>query len=315
MSAAWTMPPALRELFPTGQTLSAKLSMIAQGMRAEVMLAERGLHGDRLVLLPAFAAAHPERDTSDGDRIALIQWSTGPVLLGFSELESTWRISDSVLATATGRATIVLEEMDLGGLRFAEGTRVRTRRVHGAGGVRRELEAVRNEGRAASIELLRALTNFTRRAVERAGVRVYREITGTTSSEQSVIDQIEEETIVDVLLYGDSSDDASTLLRLIRRSAASDVLATKSAAAYISAAVWSGAETEVRRKIGDPHAGRVIRRIARQIASRDAGEVLKAYRIARPGQSIGLSRIEAALSAGSSATAHQHYLDEIEGDS
>jgi len=314
MSGAFVMSPSLREVFPTGKTLSAKLTAVAVGMQAEAMLAELPevpAAGATLIALPAFAAAHPEADAEKGDRLALIQWAGGVVHLATGDAELAWRIQDSRLPDVRGAARLSSGQLDLASLELTDGTQARARFVAGPTALRSALARWSSDGRAATIELLKACLPYTYRNVEQAGVRIHREITESPSTTTSVIDQIEVETICDLLLYGDDDTKDSLVLRLIRRCASSDVLAKKLPATYISAAIYSGAETEVRRHIGDPHQGRVIRRIARQIRSRDVQTVLAAVRAARPNLQIGVGQVDAALSAGASVAAYQRYLSEF----
>lgn len=315
------MRDSVRQLFPTGRSLTVMLSTISQGMAATALLDELPEVGDgSVVTLPQFSI----REYDGAESVNRIQWDGEDgrtVRLVGAGIERTlrWRVQDSTLPELRGvlRVTpsvaghlIVGDLPPMVGLITSNSANINPAAVAftGPSRLRRELTQISRGGREQLFAMISLLTPYAREAVHSASMRVHREIHGLDAGDAAarhVIDELEREVVQDDLLYGEKQSD-SVAIRLVRRVAATDATVCKSVAAYISVALWSGAETKVRARIGDPHLGRVIRRLARQLrqldpsAHVDAQSVLDAYKQAYPQQPVGLSRIMDALTAGSS---------------
>jgi hypothetical protein len=319
-----TMSSNIRESFPTGRTLAATLTGTARFVAAEKMLES---HIDlpvfgTVVALPQFAIVEFE----GREAINRIQWDAGMcvhVVSDDADLTLHWKIEDSSLPTQTGTFRVVPApgggHTSAGDLpRLAPGTEPRLIAGISSAAMRRHLSSGRDEGKVEMFSLVMFLLPYVRQSVESAARRVYREIHDVPSAPDAtvipVIDQVESDIVVDKILYGEEGQDCSMMTRLLRRVAATDAVVKKSVMQFISTAIWSSAETHVRAYIGDPHAGRVIRRLARLICSAEPHVVLAAYREAYPNAQMGLARIRAALTSGATIGAQQVAYDRSDGE-
>jgi hypothetical protein len=117
-----------------------------------------------------------------------------------------------------------------------------------------------------------------------------------------VIDVADAESIQTNILYGSDGDDKSLALTLIQRCLEGNAFDRVDPELYVRRWMFSTAESAIRRHIGDPHIGRTIRQVAREIDSDDPVVVREEFAKRFPKKSLGVSRTEAALSAASRAT-------------
>ena len=302
---------SIRVLLPTGRDLTSQLSQISVGTAAQELLSRDGqLQEGAIVALPQFLI----RDYQGSESVNRFQWDCPTVVHVPSGKSATlrWKVEDSSLDELSGTITVTSssEFTEIGSAGDAlPAEAVTDTSVISDSHARRVLKGLVRTGNDTTFALLRALTPYAREAVHAASLRVYREINGLDLKDRAahVIDQVEQETVVDELMLG-AERDGSVGLRLIRRTANTNVTVRKSVVLYIATALWTGAETKVRAHIGDPHMGRVIRRLARQMQTLTPTEpvapedVLEAYREQYPEQQIGITRIVDALTAG--ATVH-----------
>lgn len=329
------MRDAVRRYFPTGRNLATLLTHVSRGMAADAILDAGDLPDDEvaIVMLPQFAI----RSFEGSESVNRIQWDerTIAVVRYGQTREISWQVEDSSLPTLTGTLTVTVGDtgavitgeqppllnLTIAGNDTATGADVAGSRtvspiepsaviVYSGHELGRHLRKISEHGRAQMFALATLLTPYARDAVNRASMRVHREIHAGDAVEAAVghiIDEIERESVLDQLMLGTRQTD-SVVIRLIRRVAATDITVRKSVMQVMATAIWSGAETQVRAHIGDPHLGRVIRRLARQlddltgVATVDATNVLEAYKREFPDQRVGLGRIIDALTAG--ATVH-----------
>lgn len=146
--------------------------------------------------------------------------------------------------------------------------------------------------------------------VQIASSGVLHEIFDTGEGEDSlvggVIDVVEAEQIVDELLYGKEGED-SIFIRIAHRVAGDLRDGSGDPWAWVQRNLRSASESAVRRLIGDPAAGRKIRRVHRALGEDSTlDSLLEAYREEFPNEKMGKKRIVDALSAGS--TAHRSSL-------
>lgn len=349
------MRDSVRQLFPTGRTLATVLTHVSRGMSADGILADGvDVTGEAgIVILPQFAI----RDFDGSDSVNRIQWdgeagrSVRIVPYGTEE-RINWRVQDSSLPELTGTIIVSLGDhgsdisgdlppmtrLDVAGNLAAMGAadvagKSRSSRsmsnpieptiihLYSASEVKRHLAKISEHGREQMFALSGLLHPYARDAVNGASMRVYREIHGLdliADAAGHIIDEIERESVLDELMLGTHQVD-SVVIRLVRRAAATDITVCKSVMQVMATAVWSGAETAVRHHIGDPHLGRVIRRLARELGNLtgnvtvDASNVLEAYKQEFPEQRVGIGRVIDALTAG--ATVHSQMVGfEIDAD-
>lgn len=334
------MRDSIRQYFPTGRTLATVLTHVSRGMAADGIVAENAADLDEsgIVLLPQFAI----RDFDGSDSVNRIQWhgdsgrSVRVVPYG-AIVKIPWTVQDSSLpelhgvliasfgdsgAEITGDIPPMIRADVAGNLSRGSSADVAgtSRRGRTFGNpiepsilqafsryeLTRQLKRISEHGREQMFALSGLLNPYARDAVNGASLRVYREIHGLDSdisAARHIIDEIERDSVLDELMLGTHQAD-SVVIRLIRRVAATDVTVCKSVMQVMATAIWSGAETQVRHHIGDPHLGRVIRRLARDLGyfagngDVDAGSVLEAYKQEFPDQRVGIGRVVDALTAG-----------------
>lgn len=340
------MRDAIRRYFPTGRTLATVLTHVSRGMAADAIIDTGNLPDDEaaIVMLPQFAI----RSFEGSESVNRIQWEgrTLEVIAYGDTRELNWQVEDSSLPTLTGTLTVTVGPLgaaisgdvppllnahiagnatgtgaDVAGARGANPIEPTAVMVYSGHELGRHLRKISEHGRAQMFSLATLLTPYARDAVARASMRVHREIHAADVIEAAaghIIDEIERESVLDQLMLGTRQTD-SVVIRLIRRVAATDITVRKSVMQVMATAIWSGAETQVRAHIGDPHLGRVIRRLARQlndltgVVTVDASNVLEAYKREFPDQRVGLGRIIDALTAG--ATVHSQTVSfDIDAD-
>lgn len=316
------MRDSLRRLFPTGRTLAVSLTKISQGAAAATMTGAARPSGEGvIVLLPQFSV----RTFGDAESVNRIQWKaeSGRSVRFVPDGQSKtfrWLIEDSTLPELKGTVKVTSDgvlsaitgeyppmEAQWGD---TEPPAPKLIHAHSAAEASRVVKRTEDQGWVELLRLTNDLQPFVRANVKNASNRVYREVNGLedTDPERHIIDEIEQDQVTDRLMYGANHSD-SLVIRLLRRVAITNATVRKSVMSFMSVAIRSGAETQVRNHIGDPHLGRVIRRIARQLrelngtGSVDPNEVLAAYRVEFPDQRIGIGRVVDALTAGATTNA------------
>lgn len=314
-----TMKSSIRERFPTGRTFAEKLTSVSNGVAASAALLAGERHEEgSVVRLPQFAT----RDWQGTESINLIGWSVpgSCLIVPFGESKNvTWSVEDSTLETISGTITIVPHadgHIITGPLPpTPKEIAPEATPFYSSADAERLLKRVAKSGHESEFELTKLLSHHARNAVLSADVRVHREIyLADPASEgrvQHVLDDIEREAVTDKLLWGDV-EEGSITLRLIRRVAATELARRKNIVTIVSTGIWAGAETLVRQRIGDPHLGRVIRRLARALQTFDPERVLEEFKRAYPEQRVGRQRIVAALTAGATVNIGTASLDDTE---
>lgn len=343
------MRDKVRQLFPTGRTLAAMLTQVSRGMAADALLSFDAVHaGDEsaIVLLPQFSI----RDFAGSESLNRVQWAGDDgratrIVQAGSRSVFEWKVEDSTLDTLSGRISVDFTGLDpvvsgdlppvlgianagnLAGLASERGARLDAAPgevivLLGATGaqVTRHLTQVSARGKEQTFYLATLLHPFACAAVNAASYRIHREINGlsATSRATHIVDELERDHLADQLMLGEHNTD-SIAIRMIRRVASTDMTVRKSTMTIMSTALWSAAETIIRKHIGDPHLGRVIRRIARDLQGLAADmptpeEVLDAYKRVHPDARLGLGRVFDALTAGASVHSQAVALPTLNGD-
>lgn len=158
---------------------------------------------------------------------------------------------------------------------------------------RQTLDGLVSDGRNAKWEILHMFEQNLRWNFERALRSVNAEL-GLDS--MPVVDRAASETIQNSILLGDDGSSDSLALRLIRRCLDGDAFSRVDPERYVRRALFSGAESAIRRYIGDPHIGRQVRRVSDEIQSSDVDRITDEFTHQNPRARLGPGRAKAALS-------------------
>jgi hypothetical protein len=164
---------------------------------------------------------------------------------------------------------------------------------------RRALSQFAADGRNARWELLHTLEENLEWNFNRAMVSVSADITRdvdifATNSLTRVLDETSSEAIKTDIIYGHDGE-ASLASNLIDRCLTVADFSRYDPELYVRRWMFSTAETAIRRHIGDPHVGRLVRQVARDIKSDDLDTVVTEFRRRYPSASLGRQRASDAL--------------------
>jgi len=158
---------------------------------------------------------------------------------------------------------------------------------------RRTLNDLVSDGRTAKWEILHIFEGNLRWNFARALRSVHAEL-GLDST--PVVDRAASETIQNTILLGGDGQNNSLALRLIDRCLEGDAFSRVDPEKYVRRALFSSAETAIRRYIGDPHIGRQVRQVSNQIQSEDIDLITEEFARQNPRARLGADRAKAALS-------------------
>jgi hypothetical protein len=162
------------------------------------------------------------------------------------------------------------------------------------------LRVLRQKGKEAAWELVMRLEPYVLSLVLGAARRIAAEV----GQPGSVLDDVAADEVTDELVTG------GLVLKLVERLATTEKLLSQSLGSYLHINLRSMAETAVRRRIGDPHVGRKIRRVFAESGASSMPELLAYYRDKYPSEKVSEKRALAALSAGSLVGASALPFDE-----
>ncbi len=162
------------------------------------------------------------------------------------------------------------------------------------------LLALQQKGKQAAWELVMRLEPYILSLVLGASRRIAAEV-GTPGG---VLDDVAADEVTDELVTG------GLVLKLVERLATTEKVISQSIGSYLHINLRSMTETAVRRRIGDPHVGRKIRRVFAESGAGSMGELLAYYRNKYPSEKVSEKRALAALSAGSLVGASALSFDE-----
>lgn len=176
-----------------------------------------------------------------------------------------------------------------------------------------------DDGRAAKWEALTSLEPYIRLAVNRAHSSVAIEVAGSPDLAVDIIEAPVLDSIVDKMLLGtDETEGDPFAVRLLDRCSGATTFTKVDPLKYIITALRSEAETAIRRDLGDPHIGRKIRALARDMNTADIKAVVAEYRVRYPNELLAAQRAEAAMTVASSAPTScgdfSGMQDEVRGD-
>lgn len=288
--------------------LCDRLERMSWGQRAAELLESRPqLANCAIATLPLFAWDRPVRDagrktkSTTGDLLlpVKIEWRGTPgsvVLLQAREkMELSWEAPGGSEIPSRGKTSVVPAEIAAIGpheviravprvIDAASLSRVEARRV---------LNDLASDGRIARWEILRTFEENLRWNFERALRSVKTEL-GLESI--PVVDSEAGVMIQNSILLGDDGRSDSLALRLINRCLEGGAFSRVDPERYVRRALFSAAETGIRRHIGDPHIGRKVRKIAEEINSDDADRVAEEFARQNPKAHVGRRRTRDALS-------------------
>lgn len=319
---------------PSLEVLCARLERIMHGQAAQAIL-DAGDLPERagIVTLPAWSWKHPLIDVGrkdkahgTGERMLMPvrnNWDTPMVVLVADEaVPVAYRTRGMGHATA-GQSKLVRRpgQAPVSGVTalpsLAEPVFV------GAGIPSRNaayLTALVKAGDSARWEILADLEPKLRATVYKAHSSVSYEIGLSTGVVEPMLDELGLEQIVDAMMYGELQDDGdvetfgrdkgkpSAIFRLIELCLEPDCFLRVDPLRYMTKHMRRDAETQIRRRLGDPHIGPKIREIARRHPRAEIADIVEAYREVYPKDRLSLPRARAALSVSPSASARSTML-------
>lgn len=130
-----------------------------------------------------------------------------------------------------------------------------------------------------------------------------------------LVDDVKLDQLRDHMLFGDG-DSPSAADRLLALCTAPTTFTKVDPLRYVTAALRRDSATTLRRAIGDPHVGRKVRSLARELGTTDVTTVVAEYRRRWPADHVAPDRAEQALSVGSDPMARWagFHEDMFEGD-
>lgn len=179
--------------------------------------------------------------------------------------------------------------------------------------VKARLREIVEDGRAALWEILPTLEPMVRQAIRHAHGAVAAEVDGGLNNiPPALVDAATLDRIVDEMMLGET-DDLGFAHRLIDRCTTPTRFTNVDPLKFVVDAVNSEAETAIRRELGDPHIGRKIRALARELGTRDVSRVITEYRARYPKDRLADRRAEAAMTVAPLVTASATNLDDLCG--
>lgn len=164
------------------------------------------------------------------------------------------------------------------------------------------LEALVMAGKTARWSCIAYLEQHVVTAVQRAHHSVVQELE-TLVPVTAVLDPTKLETVADHMLLGDDDHPGKVSQLIDRMTGEPRVFRNVEPLKYIKEALRRDANAEVRKAIGDPHIGPKVRKVARELGTRDVATVVAAYRKQYPNDKLSETRAQQALTVGADAMA------------
>ncbi|MCC3292855.1 hypothetical protein [Arthrobacter sp. zg-Y1110] len=309
---------------PNLDILCDRLQAVMHGRAAEELLAHRESIPDRagVAALPAWTWLRPlinvgRKDKAFGTGESLLMpirndWDTPMVVLVTeSGLPVTYRSrgmghtmagQSRVVCRAGGSPVAMVKDVPSLSAMVFVGTAPRAQVI-------RSLEAIASAGKEALWEVLQSLEPKLRKELYKAHAYVSHEIAETSGAFQPMLDEISIDEIQDFMMFGDDKKPGS-VFRLIELCLAPECFLRVDPLKYMSKHLRRDAETQIRRKIGDPHIGPKIREIARNLpdGNRDLARIVSEYRKVYPKDRLSINRAEAAMTVSPDAMARATVL-------
>lgn len=171
------------------------------------------------------------------------------------------------------------------------------------------LEGIAEAGRTARWSLLMDIEPRLRKQIDKTHAWVCHEISLTTGNDQALLDQVGREEMLNSMLLGDPSDKRRCSVdRLIDLCLGPDTFLKVDPLKYMATHLKRDAEQELRNRIGDPHIGPKVRKVARLHPRASIDQLIEEYRKIYPKDRLARDRTEAALSVSPDAMARTTQL-------
>lgn len=152
-----------------------------------------------------------------------------------------------------------------------------------------------DDGNLAWWELLDGLEPLARAKLSRAHTALSIDVSGSVDA-PALLDPVSMDSLVDAMVLGSQEQDAP-LARILERAMTPGTLVRVDPAKYISESLRRDAYASVRQRVGDPHVGSKVRRLARELGTSDPEVLARGFQRRYPNQDgVGSKRITAALS-------------------
>lgn len=226
---------------------------------------------------------------------------------GFSDepFKLGWEILDNKNGDRRGEVTVCGDTVEV-----FPGVSVVCEPFSSARGLTRKVNQVRTAAHEAKWELTRLMERVVSDAVVKSGYRVGAEIGGEGVAVR-VLDDIEVEQVVSSIMFGRDGQDSSLLFGLLERTVARQEKFNIDVFHFLGMNLVSISESAVRRHIDDPHIGRKIRSIAREIGDSNLEAVMSEHNRRYPDSPVGVKRARNALSAGRSVNTVRVSFDAV----
>lgn len=175
------------------------------------------------------------------------------------------------------------------GVPMAVSTPVMSRREIGAA-----LDEIVERSQAARWEIITIFERYVRDSLRRAHASVSIELESHVGHVSALVDQTKMEGLATQMLLGDDTRPGK-VLPLIDRCLVPGAFLRVEPLKYIRDSLRRDANQVLRQAIGDPGIGPKIRKVAREVGSRDVDTVVEAYQARYPKDRLSRDRAEAAL--------------------
>lgn len=306
-----------RDRHVTLSGLCSKLHAIIVGNRADTLLADPASLPEEtgLWISPSWVWLHSRVNVGrkerapDGTRLRLpvrVDWSDGPIQLISADEQTfaNWTAAglghtaaDTLPVTASRHLFDTQSETSPTGMPTSVVVPVLDRDE-----LVRELARLSDAGRSARWEALAYLEPYISRALLLAQSSVAHEMSQTWGVYRAVLDETKLEGIRDQMLLGNDGHPGK-VSQMLDRCLKPETFKKVEPLKYIKESLRRDANTEIRRAIGDPHIGAKIRRVQRELGTRDVDLIVEEYRRRYPKDRLSRDRAVAALSVAPDAMA------------
>jgi hypothetical protein len=166
------------------------------------------------------------------------------------------------------------------------------------GSPRAALAELAEAGRLARWELLMWLQPTVASSLSKAHTALRVEMGTSSRLAPPLVDQVKLDQLADQMLFGDGAA-SSSADRLVALCTAVGTFVRVDPLRYMTTAIRRDASTALRRAVGDPHIGRKVRAVARELGTNDVETVVGEYRRRWPADHLAVDRAAQAMSVGS----------------
>ena len=314
---------------PTLEVLCSRLEAIMTGRAAAALLEHPAAIPARagLVILPSWSWLRPlidvgrkDKEYGTGEGLLMpvrTEWTPGPVIVVGEESQAVSYRTIGMGHKAAGQTRLIRRAGEEELVSPAEVPSLSNPVFVGAAPRRTviaSLEALAAAGHRARWEIINELEPRVMQTIRKAHSAVSHEVGISSGLVQPMLDEIGLEEVLAAMMYGErevpgEKERPGSIFRLI------ELCLSPKSFVIVDLLKWIGkhgrrdAETQIRRKLGDPHIGPKIREIARRYQGSDISVVVAEYRKVYPKDRLSLSRAQAALSVSPDAMARSTLLE------